>query len=435
MNSVNEKFKAIEDWQEYLNQVNPNIMKLGLDRVKAVAEKLEVDRFDNSKIITVAGTNGKGSTATMLAKILDNSGIRTGLYTSPHILRFSERIVCNGVEVSDDELCLAFEKVYEAQDQNDPLTFFEFTTLAALVIFKENLCEVLVLEVGLGGRLDATNILDADIVIIPSIGLDHCAILGNSIESIAEEKAGVIKSGTIATILGFLPKEAYKVIEEHVNKYKGVIHSLDKNIKVKWTGEHDFDLLAPIELKDLHVPNLPLINAPLSTIAALLMRIVFKFDIRDEAIRSGLEFATLNGRFQTLSKHPRVIIDVAHNPPASWYLHSCIESLGKRRRYALIGMLKDKDIEKTIANIAEDFEKFYVTTLDTQRGAKKEILVKALQKCGISRDKIIAFDEPEYAYEIARVEQDEDVDLYIFGSFVTVEAVLKYEKKRTQTNH
>ena len=120
MNSVNEKFKAIEDWQEYLNQVNPNIMKLGLDRVKAVAEKLEVDRFDNSKIITVAGTNGKGSTATMLAKILDNSGIRTGLYTSPHILRFSERIVCNGVEVSDDELCLAFEKVYEAQDQNDP---------------------------------------------------------------------------------------------------------------------------------------------------------------------------------------------------------------------------------------------------------------------------------------------------------------------------
>ena len=163
----------------------------------------------------------------------------------------------------------------------------------------------MVLEVGLGGRLDATNILDADIVIIPSIGLDHCAILGNSIESIAEEKAGVIKSGTIATILGFLPKEAYKVIEEHVNKYKGVIHSLDKNIKVKWTGEHDFDLLAPIELKDLHVPNLPLINAPLSTIAALLMRIVFKFDIRDEAIRSGLEFATLNGRFQTLSKHPR----------------------------------------------------------------------------------------------------------------------------------
>lgn len=420
--------KNIQEWQSYLNHVNPNIMKLGLERVRAVARTIGVDDFKKAKIITVAGTNGKGSTATMLASILECAGIKTGLYTSPHILRFSERIICGGLEASNDDLCNAFEKVYAAQDPSDPLTFFEFTTLAALSIFKYNSCDVLILEVGLGGRLDAVNILDADIAIIPSIGLDHCHLLGNTISDIAAEKAGIIKSSTTATIVGDLPLDALGVIVDKVSSFHGVLHQLGQSIKVDWTGNHSFDLLSPIEIKNLEVPTLPLINAPLAVAAALLLRIAFKFHIIDDDIKNGLSMARLQGRFEEICKDPSITIDVAHNPPAASYLHKCILARGKKRRLAVVGMLKDKDISNTLINLFDDFERFYVCTLPGPRGADKTVIAQTLKALGVPSDNIICFDNVIDAYEIARCELSQNVDLYVFGSFLTVEQVLRYEE-------
>lgn len=422
----------INQWEEYLNNINPNIIKLGLERVKQAAIALGVDTFPNSRIVTVAGTNGKGSTSSMLAKILDNAGIKTGLYTSPHLRRFSERIICEGIEASNDELCNAFEKVYQVQDPNNPLTFFEFTTLAALYIFKERDCEVLVLEVGLGGRLDAVNILDADIVIKPSIGLDHCHLLGNTLADIAHEKAGVIKPITATTIVGDLPKEALEVIEKKVYDYKGILHVLNKNIIPKWKSAREFDLEKPIELKDVKVPTLPPINAPLSIAAAMFLTHVFKLNIEEKDLRTGILEARLRGRFEEISQEPHVIIDVAHNPPAAQYLHSCIQQLGNRRRYALIGMLKDKDIANTLEILASDFERFYACSLPSERGATKETIKRSLVNCGVDKSTISMFKNVSDAYEIALVELPEDADLYIFGSFLTVDAILKYEEDRVK---
>lgn len=420
--------KNINQWLEYLDNINPNVMKLGLERVKSVAKTLGVDNFPNSKIVTVAGTNGKGSTATMLAKILDTAGINTGLYTSPHILRFSERIIVGGIEASDDELCSAFEQVYKAQSLAEPLTFFEFTTLAALLIFKEHDCQVIVLEVGLGGRLDAVNLLDADIVIIPSIGMDHCHILGNTYAQIATEKAGVIKPKTAVTIIGQMLKEAEDVIANKVYAYKGVLHKINKSIIVDWVTNRSFNLVKPFELKGVKVPVLPPVNAPLSLIAAVLLKMVFHFDITENDLRLGIAHAKLRGRFECIREKPQVIVDVAHNPPAAVYLHSCITNHDANDRNAVIGMLKDKNIAKTLETLAPDFTKIYACSLPSERGASKEMIKDALLKANFAEDKIELFDDVVDAYKKALAETPSYMDLYVFGSFLTVEAVLGYEQ-------
>lgn len=426
--------RNITEWEEYLNNINPNIIKLGLERVKTAAQRLGVDTFPNTKIISVAGTNGKGSTATMLSSILETAGIRTGLYTSPHILRFSERIIYGGVHASDDDLCLAFEEVYKVQQEDCQLTFFEFTTLAALYIFKERGCEVLILEVGLGGRLDATNILDADIVIIPSIGLDHCALLGDTIAKIATEKAGIIKNNTSAIIVGELDKEAMDVISGHAYAARSVIHQLGKSIKITRTSETTFDFDAPIQVKNVEVPTLPLINAPLSVAAALLLRVAYKFDIRDDDIRIGIKNAVLHGRLEQINKNPSVIVDVAHNPPAAAYLNSCLARRNMCKRYAIIGMLKDKDIGNTLINVAYSFDRIYAVSLPGERGADKRVIYDALCSIGYSESNIACFDNVIDAYELALVELPNNAELVVFGSFLTVERVLDYEVRHKHSN-
>ena len=220
--TVNAKPDDLSAWESYLYAINPNIIKLGLDRIKSVAHHMGVAEFPESRVITVAGTNGKGSTATMIAGALTACGIKTGLYTSPHILNFNERIAIDGSCASPFSLCEAFSAVYDAcAETGIELTFFEYTTLAAFYLFKKNNCQVLVLEVGLGGRLDAVNILDCDIAVIPSIGLDHCALLGNTEEAIAGEKAGIIKSGTTQVILGYMSEGARRVITETAERVTG----------------------------------------------------------------------------------------------------------------------------------------------------------------------------------------------------------------------
>ncbi|WP_274968928.1 bifunctional folylpolyglutamate synthase/dihydrofolate synthase [Succinimonas amylolytica] len=418
---------SIEAWQEYLGKVNPNVIKLGLERVRHVAAVLGVDTVgEDVRVVTVAGTNGKGSTAAMLAAILENAGYRTGLYTSPHIRTFNERIVYGGVMASDDDLIEAFEAVYTAMDDDHELTFFEFTTLAALYIFRNRLCNVLVLEVGLGGRLDAVNILDADIALIPSIGLDHCQILGSTLKEIAYEKAGIIKDHTVAVVTGELPEVCRNEIGSQAAQHEAALHIVGKNLKIRTVDATHFDFLAPIEILNLEVPALPLINAPLSVAAALLLRLVFKFGISDSDIRAGLRNATLHGRLEKISASPDVLIDVAHNPPAARYLAKYL-NLNSRPRNAVIGMLKDKDIENTLREYTDLnlFEHYYVCSLPGERGAQGYLLEDKLMALGIPRYRIQTFDTAAQAYRAALAELPVDSELLVTGSFITVEEVLK----------
>jgi len=418
---------TIEAWEDYLGKVNPNVIKLGLDRVRHVAAALGVDTVsEDVRVVTVAGTNGKGSTAAMLAAILENAGYRTGLYTSPHIRTFNERIVYGGVMASDDDLIEAFEAVYTAMDEDHELTFFEFTTLAALYIFRNRLCNVLVLEVGLGGRLDAVNILDADIALIPSIGLDHCQILGSTLKEIAFEKAGIIKDRTAAVVTGELPEVCRNEIGARAAQHEAAFHVVGRNLKIRGIDNTHFDLLAPIEMLNLEVPALPLINAPLSVAAALLLRLVFKFDISDSDIRAGLRNATLHGRLERISSHPDVLIDVAHNPPAARYLAQYL-NLNPRPRNAVIGMLKDKDIGNTLKEYTDLnlFEHYFVCSLPGERGAEGRILEQMLIEQGIQRYRIQTFDSAARAYRAALAELPVDSELVVTGSFITVEEVLK----------
>ncbi|MGN1281327.1 MAG: bifunctional folylpolyglutamate synthase/dihydrofolate synthase, partial [Succinivibrio sp.] len=192
---ITKKPGSLETWLDYLNSINPEHMELGLDRVNVVLDKLNLSVLKSIPVVEVAGTNGKGSTAALIAGAINSSGLKAGLYTSPHLHRFNERINIASADVSDDLLCEALSSVYDAAG-DVPLTYFEYTTLAALVCFDRAGVDAAILEIGLGGRLDAVNALDADICVITSIGLDHTHILGNTIEKIAKEKAGIIKDGS-----------------------------------------------------------------------------------------------------------------------------------------------------------------------------------------------------------------------------------------------
>lgn len=425
MTELKKTPRNINEWYTYLNAINPNVIKLGLERVRAAAERLGVASFPNARVVEIAGTNGKGSTAHMVASVLCAAGIRTGLYTSPHILRFSERIMINGVEASNDELCTAFELVLKAEDPNEPLTFFEFTTLAAFLIFKSNDCEVLVLEVGLGGRLDAVNILDADIAVIPSIGLDHCKLLGNTLHEIATEKAGIIKPSTEAVIAGELDDEALDVIRTKCQDCHAVLHESGRNMTWKIEDDTHISMLSPIAFSYLEVPTMPLINAPLSFGVIQILRLAYKFHILDRDIIYGFSHTVLHGRFERISHKPEVIIDVAHNPPAAAYLSSCLRRNGNKRRYAVTGMLKDKDINATLSIMAPNFEKFYVCPLPGERGAGISTIVGALAACGVNPERIECCLDPYEAYERALNDLPEDGQVIVFGSFVTVEKVLE----------
>ncbi len=417
---------SIEEWFTYLNGINPNYINLGLDRVKSVADKMKLDNHLYSKIITVAGTNGKGSTAHMIASILNSAGVTTGLYTSPHILRFNERIIVDGIEASDNDLCTAFEAVYKAEDKNNPLTFFEFTTLAALYIFKSYACEVLILEVGLGGRLDATNILDADIAVIPSIGLDHCHILGNTTEEIAVEKAGIIKDSTEAVFIGTnIDSEAKNIIKEKADVNHCVVHELGGNLKYRIEDETHISILAPFELLNLEVPILPLINVPLAVGVVTLLNIAHKFNIMEQDIRYGLKKTKLHGRFERISSEPEVFIDVAHNPPAAKYLGDSLRLTPNKERYAVVGMLKDKDIKSTLANVVDCFKKYFICSLPGERGSNFTMVKEALLANGVAEQDIICSDTAGDAYDKAVAQLPKDGMIVVFGSFITVEMLLK----------
>ena len=407
----------LETWLCYLEQLHPTTIDLGLDRVKSVAKRLDLLQ-PAPYVFTVAGTNGKGTTCRTLEMILLAANKRVGVYSSPHLLRFTERVRINNQESKQQDTVDAFVEIEKARG-NISLTYFEYATLAALYQFKHAQLDVVILEVGLGGRLDATNIVDADMAIITTIGIDHVEYLGNTRESIGREKAGIFKSKSLA-IVG--EPEIPLSILEVAKTVNCPIYAVNKDWSYQQIDNLTWQFITPLkQYNQLPIPHVPLANAA-TAIAALNY---CSLSINHEQIINGLEKTSLIGRFQMIQTSPIIIVDVAHNPHAANYLANQIELLKKEHSNIskvrfVIGMLKDKDIKSTLSLLNAD--QWYCASLYGERGCNAEVLKQYLQDNKVEH--ISTFESVDDAYQKAMQDAKEDDIIVVCGSFYTVSAVL-----------
>jgi len=399
---------------------------MGLERIRAVYDRLQVRPA--CPVITVAGTNGKGSTCAMLERMLRAGAYHVGLYTSPHLLRYNERVRIDGVEASDAELCDAFAAV-EAVRKQTPLTYFEFGTLAALWLFARARPSALVLEVGLGGRLDAVNLIDADASIVTTVAIDHVDYLGTSREDIGREKAGVFRQGRAAICVDPAPPATL------------VDHAQDIGARLLRLGV-DFGFNAQGGQWRYWGPNGARYGLPYPALRgsyqlanaagaiAALDAVRDALPVSMNALREGLVSVELPGRFQVLPGRPTRVLDVAHNAQAAQALAGNLGGMGfYRESFAVLGMMRDKDIDRVIAALRPRVDRWHVATLPTPRSASATLLRSRLEAAGISPAHIRDFDEPAAAYQAACGEASENDRIIVFGSFLTVAAALAQERR------
>ena len=402
-------------WLYYLEHLHSQAIELGLDRVRAVAEKLDL-LTPAPRVFTVAGTNGKGTTCATLESVLMAAGYRVGVYSSPHLVRYTERVRIQGEELPESAHCESFA-VLEAGRGDISLTYFEYGTLSALHLFKQAKLDVVILEVGLGGRLDATNIVDASVSVVTSIALDHTDWLGSDRESIGREKAGIFRAGKPAVVgEPDMPQSIADVAQEKQSD----LYRRDVN----WHFSADAGYWRWVALdagKEVNILDaLPLPNVPLANAATALAALHYSgLNVPEAALRSGLQRAALPGRFQTVSESPRLILDVAHNPHAAAYLAGRLAEQprngGKVR--AVVGMLKDKDIAGTLACLSPQVDEWYCAPLEGPRGASVAELTVHLPQAR-------PFDDVESAWRQAMQEAAPQDIVIVCGSFHTVAHVM-----------
>ena len=420
---------AFKSWLQRLEALDPTRIRLGLERVAAVAETLGLGR-PAPTVIIVAGTNGKGSTCAMLEAILRAAGFRTGLYTSPHLLRFEERARINGVSVSPESFVEQFEAVDAAAlatQDGTALTYFEFTTLAILRLFEQTELDVAILEVGLGGRLDAVNWVDADCAIVTCVDIDHAALLGPDRESIGFEKAAVFRSGRPAIVADPVPP-------------KSVIDYARQIGADLWQFGQDFNYAGDrqqwgyggrvLRRNSLAYPSLRGANQLINASAALaaLESLRDRLPVPVQAIREGLACVELPGRFQVLPGRPTVVLDVGHNPHAAAHLAANLDQMGYHPfTWAVFGMLKDKDVDGVIRALASRVDHWIPVDLPGPRGASAEWLTERLQAVGVSAGSdrsIEAQPSPREGLIAARLRAGPDDRILVLGSFLTVADVI-----------
>ena len=403
-------------------------MDFNLSRINEVAKKLNIHKT-KSKIFTVAGTNGKGSTVAILESILIESGYNVGSYTSPHLLEFNERIKINKTPASTEEICEAFE-VIEKSREDITLTFFEFSTLAALIVFSRKKLDVIILEVGLGGRLDAVNIIDPDISIITSIGLDHTAILGNDLEKIAYEKSGIMRKGR-PVIIGY--KNIHNSILKYSKDIKSHLNIIDKdffyeeNSKKKWIFSNRDGL--KIECKNPSMKGDIQINNAATAIQAI--HCCEDIILDKNRLDIGLEKAEIIGRFQILKTIPVAVLDIAHNEPS---VEKLIENLKKyypkSNFHAVFSVLKDKDVDKILNLLKGFFTSWHISNSKNERALN----VNELKKNDFFiTENLFAYDSIEKAYDraIEFIDNKQDI-IVVFGSSYTIAPILQREYKKNE---
>ena len=410
-------------WLAYIEQQHPQTIALGLERVARVRDAMAL--VPAVPVITVAGTNGKGSTCAMLEAMLSAAGYRVGLYTSPHLLRYNERVRIAGTEADDGALVSAFARVEAARTEqagNTRLTYFEFGTLAAVDLFLRSAVDVLLLEVGMGGRLDAVNAFDADCGIVTSIGLDHMDYLGATREAIGHEKAGIFRAGKPAVLADPAPPLS---VLAHAQAIGARLLRIGHEFGYKAEGDQWLFWGPAGRESGLPYPALrgrtQLLNA--SATFAALDTLQQRLPVSMQQRRRGLAEVQLRGRFQVLPGRPVVVLDVGHNPQAAAVLSDNLSDMGTHSdTWAVFGMLRDKDIAGVVRALAKRIDHWMVCTLPPPRGAHAAELAQALRQAGV--DAARTFENPALAYAAACSEAADNDRIVVFGSFHTVADVL-----------
>lgn len=416
------RFDNLNDWLHWQETLHPSTIELGLSRVESVWARLGPMQLP-FPVITIAGTNGKGSCAAMLEAVYAAAGYRTGCYTSPHLLRYNERIRIDAREVCDQALCAAFDRVEEARGETS-LTYFEFGTLAAMDLFVRGSLDVAILEVGLGGRLDAVNLFDADLALITSIGRDHTAWLGETLAEIAREKGGILRSGRPAVIGHREPVSALLAMGEDVGCR---MHLLGRDFDWeaeqtgwRWTGSG----LAPVSLSPPALRG----KAQYDNAAAVLMSVSClgeRLPVSLNNLRQGLQRAQIPGRFQVWPGEVTWILDVAHNAAAATALAENLKSFNcAGRMHAVFGMLADKEPEGVAGPLMEWVDLWHLGQADNARALPVEDLRAVLQGLGCGSN-VNDYLDIEAAMSGARRAARAGDCILAFGSFTTVEAVLR----------
>lgn len=421
-------------WLAYLEKLHPKGqagIELGLTRAQKVSTVLQQKPF--CPILTVAGTNGKGSTVAYLESVLTAAGYKVGCYTSPHLLHYNERVRIKGQPVSDQALCSAFSRVESARQtaEHTFLTYFEFGTLAAWEVFAAEACEVLILEIGLGGRLDAVNLYPPDIALITTIALDHTDWLGPDRESIGFEKAGIFRHRQPALCADGSPPQSLLHHAEELEVPLQLIgrdfsFQQDPDNRFQWrywgktvSGEMVRRTLAYPGLRgDTQLRNAALAMAALDTLGPRL-------PVTMQAIREGLIQTELPGRFQVLPGRPAIVLDVGHNPQAIQTLSRNISSMGFfEKTHAVVGMLADKDITGTISQLRGRITHWFLAGLEGPRGLDAEALATLVAQADPDTP-LSTYKDPEAALAAAQKQTGENDRIVVFGSFYTVAGVLK----------
>jgi dihydrofolate synthase/folylpolyglutamate synthase len=451
--------RSLADWLRWQETLHPSVIDLGLDRMRRTLQRLNW-RQPSCPVITVAGTNGKGSTVALTSEILRAAGYRVGTFTSPHLIRYNERIVIDGREVSDASLVAAFERIDAARD-TDTLTFFEFNTIAALLVFETAGLDAIVLEVGLGGRLDSVNSVDADVAIVTSIALDHTDWLGPDVESIGREKAGIFRAGRPAI---FGSRDMPASIGEVARQLGTPLYRLGQDFDWSRDGErwswrctpsdnsaHPSTGNAPDADSAGRMPATAYDNLPrpalhgelqfdnASAVLCALECLSSRLPVTREAIETGLRNVTLPGRFQIVrgknataslgspgtSAAVDWILDVAHNPAAAQALAGQLASLpATGRTIAVCGILGDKDIEGVATALRNSFDGWIIVGLPSARAVPVDELGQRLAKMGahILKTAVTVAGGCEVARSMARAGDR----IVVFGSFLTVGPALEW---------
>lgn len=422
--------RNLEQWLSYLEQLHPSEIDMGLTRVEDVAQRLRLPRIAD-KIVSVTGTNGKGSTCALLAGLATEQGLQVGVYSSPHLLRYNERVRINDQDVSDQQLCEAFSAVEQARGETS-LTYFEMGTLAAFWLFAQAKLDLAILEVGLGGRLDAVNIVDADVAVITNIGLDHPAWLGDSRDSVASEKAGIFRTGRPAVCADLDPPESI-LTQAALLTTPLLLRGRDFDLAVSEQNWHwrGLDLQGqPIQLQAIPLLALPIENAAL----ALQVYALLDLPWQPELLLQGLNKAHIAGRLQEVSlqwqgRSVRLLLDVAHNPHAASYLAERLSSQPiAGRRLGVLGLLDDKDLFGVLDAIQEQIATWAVATLPSPRSCQAEQLEAALR----ARDaQVTAYPSIAQAIEAQCAAAKDGDQIIVFGSFFTAAEALKWLAEKT----
>ncbi|MGF6853034.1 bifunctional tetrahydrofolate synthase/dihydrofolate synthase [Paraburkholderia sp. CI3] len=431
-------FPTLDAWLTHLESAHTVGIDLGLQRISQVRDALQVS-FD-CPVITVGGTNGKSSTCAILEAILLRAGYRVGCHTSPHLLAFNERARVNGAITSDADLLPHFEAVEAARlSLSEPvlLTYFEFTTLAIMHLFASRRLDAVIFEVGLGGRLDAVNILDTDCAIITSIDIDHTEYLGDTREKIGFEKAGIFRAAKPAICADPVPPQT---LIDHAGQIGADLWLFGRDFRYEGQAGSERQQWSYVGRKlrrsALAYPALRGANQLINTSAALaaIEALRDRLPVSAQDIRLGLANVELPGRFQVLPGKPSIVLDVGHNPHAAAVLKQNLGNMGYfPYTYAVFGSMQDKDIAGVIKHMKAEVDHWCVTDLPTPRAASAQTVEAALREAGLTDgadSSVTRFASPADAYQDALKRASENDRIVVFGSFYTVAGVMAYRKSQ-----